>query len=177
MQSAKFIAGVAAFLLASVAHADNEVYYMNIPGISGDVTARGYAGWITVTSFAEGFSSSDTENGTGAGSSRASCQEFKIVKPLDVTSPQIALAVVKGQVFSPIQIAVVHLGEVPFQYLTFTLTNAIIAAVHFGGDAATSARVETLKITPAKVKISFVPQDATGAPGVPVQSNVDCSRS
>lgn len=170
------MSGSASLLLACAAHAE-DVFYLNIPGITGDVVAQGYQGWITVTSFAEGFSGADSGSGAGTGNSRASCQEFKIVKPLDVTSPQIALAVVRNEIFGPIQLAVVQSGKFQAQYLTFTLSNAVISAVQFGGDETTSARVETLKITPAKVTIKYTPQEASGIQGQPVLSTVNCSRN
>jgi type VI secretion system secreted protein Hcp len=166
---------MSAMLGTSLVQAASETFYLNVPGILGDVTARGYEGWISVTSFSEGFSNSSSARSGGGGAARVSCKEFKIVKPLDVTSPHLALAVATDQIFGSIQLAAVSTGNRPIQFLSFTLLNATIDAVSFGGDSDTSARVETLAIRPAKVLISYRPQAADGAPGTPVQATVDCS--
>jgi type VI secretion system secreted protein Hcp len=167
-----FIA-MSSMLGAYVARAASETFYMNVPGIAGDVTARGFEGWITVTSFSEGFANSSAAR-TGGGAARVSCQEFRIVKPLDITSPHLSLAVASDQIFSTIKVAALSNGEKPVEFLTFTLMNAIIDSVQFGGDSDTSARVETLSIKPARVLISYKPQAADGTAGTPVQATIDC---
>ncbi len=174
MRAGVIFIAMGAMLGTCTAQAASETFYLYVPGIAGDVLTRGYEGWISVTSFSEGFSNSSAARSGGA-AARVSCQEFRIVKPLDVTSPHLALAVASDQVFNSIKLAALSTGNRPIEFLSFTLLNATIDAVQFGGDSDTSARVETLSIRPAKVLISYRPQAPDGAPGIPVQATVDCS--
>jgi type VI protein secretion system component Hcp len=94
----KCLLGLSAFIigLAAYSASANDIFLLNIPGISGDVTLRGYQGWISVTAFSEGFKNADDRTGSGAEAGRTSCQELHVVKLLDVTSPEVAAAVATG---------------------------------------------------------------------------------
>jgi len=162
-----------------------ELFLLNIPGISGDVTVKGYEGWISVTAFSEGFKNAD-ERGTGSGGAdagRTSCQELHVVKMLDVTSPEVAAAVAMGHRYANVKLAVLKTGAQPLEFLRFTLSNVLFTSVTFGGstktstttDVTTTARVETLALKPTQIIMQFVPQTADGAPGAPVTSMVDCA--
>jgi len=175
---------VAILGLAAYSASAEELFLLNIPGISGDVTLKGYEGWISVTAFSEGFKNAD-ERGTGSGGAdagRTSCQELHVVKMLDVTSPEVAAAVATGHRYTNVKLAVLKTGAQSFEFLRFTLSNVLFTSVTFGGstktsttDVTTTARVETLALRPTQILMQFVPQTADGAPGAPVTSMVDCA--
>jgi type VI secretion system Hcp family effector len=169
--------------LAAQAASAEELFLLNIPGIGGDVTLKGYEGWISVTAFSEGFTNAEgAAFGGGAEVGRTSCHELRVVKMLDVTSPEVAAAVATGRHYASVKLAVLKEGAQNFEFLRFTLSNVIFTSVTFGGntktstaDVTTTARVETLALRPRQISIQFVPQAADGAPGTPVISMVDCS--
>jgi type VI secretion system secreted protein Hcp len=161
-----------------------ELFLLNIPGIAGDVTLKGYEGWISVTAFSAGFTNSDGRSfGGGADAGRTNCQELHVVKMLDVTSPEVAAAVATGHRYANVKLAVLKEGSRNFEFLRFSLSNVIFTSVTFGGstntstttDVTTTARVETLALKPAQISLQFVPQSADGTPGTPVSSMVDCA--
>ena len=169
MKASIFASAIALSLAGSAAQAAVEDYFLRIPGITGDSTDDKHIGDITVTSFSAGISN-DGNNSTGR------CSEFRIVKPLDSTSSQIALDVATHQAFPSIQLIARTVGERPL-ILTFTLLNAYINSVRFAGDNTTSAALETLAIKPRTVKIQYQTQNADGSVGATMQTTIDCSNT
>jgi type VI secretion system secreted protein Hcp len=169
--------GLGGLLLVMAAQATPaaEQFLMNIPGINGDVTTKGYVNWISVTSFSEGISGSQG-SATGLGAGRLTCQAMHIVKPLDVTSPALMAAVATGHHYSTIELVALSTSDGgQGEFLRLTLQNVLIASVTFAGDSSTSARVETLTLDPERIEVTYTPQLADGRPGTPVTSQVNCS--
>ncbi len=168
--------GLALVNAAAPAAAD-ELFFLNVPGVAGDVTTRGYLGWISVTSFTEGFSNAAANrSGAGGATGRTSCQNLHVIKPLDVTSPELALAVATGRVFGKIELVAVRSSNgAPEEFLRFTLSSVMISSVAFAGDTNTSARTETLVLRPTKVDVQYTPQRADGSLGSPVSALLDCA--
>ena len=162
-------------LASTAAQAADEIFLLNVPGISGDVTLQGYAGWISVTSFSEAFTNSGARAGSGAGG-RVGCQELQIVKLLDVTSPELTMAVAGGHVYHMIQLVALRTAgdAAPVEFLRFTLTNALFTSVAFAGDASASARTETLEVRPTRIDVKYTPQRSDGTPGPAVMTSVQC---
>ena len=182
-----FVAMASLLLGLSVAHSASaaDIFLLNVPGIAGEVTLKGYEGWISVTAFSAGFTNSDNRGaGGGAEAGRTSCQELRVVKMLDITSPEVAAAVASAHHYSNVKLAVLKEGaEQNPEFLRFTLSNAIFTSVTFGGstqtsavaDVTTTAQVETLALRANHISMQFVPQTAKGSAGTPVTSVVDCS--
>ena len=173
MRLAAVVASIA--LGGAVAQASSaEVFLMNIPGVSGDVTLAGYPGWISVTTFSEGFASIGGAS-AGGGARHVTCHDLRIVKPLDVTSPALTMAVATGHQYSKIELVALsnsHGSESPF--LKLTLHHAFITAVNLGGDSATSARYETLTVEAQSIDVSYFAPRPDGAPGE-MTATVECA--
>ena len=162
-------------LFSLSARAADEIFLLNVPGISGDVTLKDFPGWISVTSFSESFANGGARGaGTGAGR-RIGCQELRIVKPLDVTSPELTMAVASGHLYHTITLVALRTaGDVPQEFLRFTLSNALFTSVAFAGNSDASARTESLEVRPTRVEVRYTPQRADGGLGAPVSTSVDC---
>lgn len=154
--------------LATQAALAADVFLLNIPGIHGDVTLAKYTGWISVTAFSGAF-----ENSSNAATG-ASCQQMGIVKVIDVASPALAMAVATEQRHPEVALVAVADSGGGNEFLRFTLRNALISSVAFGGDSSTSARTEKLTVSPQQIEVRYVPQNPDGAPGAPISTVVDC---
>jgi type VI secretion system Hcp family effector len=160
--------------LASFAAAAAENFYLKIPGITGEATTKAFVGWIPVTSFSEGFLTVNGGGGSGRATGRVVCQSLQVVKLLDSSSPQIALAVATGHVYSDVTLEATTAGELEQPFLRFTLHHALVSSVTFGGDSTTSARVETINFSAESVEVTYWTQSRDGSQGTPVSSSITC---
>src|SRR5258708_19723256 len=166
--------------LAAQAVSAEELFLVNIPGIGGDVTLKGYEGWISVTAFSEGFTNAEgAAFGGGAEVGRTSCQELRVVKMLDVTSPEVAAAVATGRHYASVKLAVLKEGAQNFEFLRFTLSNVIFTSVTFGGNTKTSttdvtptAPADTPALSPPHTSLQFPPQPPHSPPCPPLSSPI-----
>lgn len=175
MRAILFTAGV---LFSSVVAnaAPNEVFYMQIPGISGEVTNGKYAGWIQVNAFSAGIVTATSVGGSGAGAGKPSCKPLIVIKPLDTTSPELARdAAVGTHLASVVLVAVSGTGGESREFLRFTLKSALISSVLFGGDTNVSSRTETATIAAEQLEITATPQRPDGSSGQTVSSTFNCS--
>jgi type VI secretion system secreted protein Hcp len=173
----KFLICVGA-LLSSVAvqAAPGDVFLMHIPNINGDVTRNHYAGWIAVNAFSAGITT-PVDSTSGSASGRPVCSPLVAIKPLDTTSPELALAAATGEHFATVTLAALAGGGQQHEFLRFTLKNAIITSIVFGGDTAASSRTETVSIIAEQVQITATPQLENGQAGTPVTTNYSCGSS
>jgi type VI protein secretion system component Hcp len=65
-------------------------------------------------------------------------------------------------------------GTVPFQFLTFTLTNVLVASVALNGNGTTSAQNEALMLLPEIFEVTYTPQLSNGAAGGSVSTTYNC---
>ena len=176
MRAILFTAGV---LFSSVLAnaASNEVFYMQIPGITGEVTNNKYVGWIQVNAFSAGITTPiSISTGGGAGAGKPSCKPLTVIKPLDVTSPELAKDAALGtRLSSVILVAVSGSGAESREFLRFTLKNAFISSVLFGGDTNVSSRTETATISAEQLEITATPQRIDGSGGQTVSTQFNCA--
>jgi type VI secretion system secreted protein Hcp len=161
---------------AAVQAAPNDVFLLKIPGITGESTRANYAGWIEVNSFTMGVSSSAGlgSSGGGAGAGKTVCHALTLVKPLDTTSPELALDAAADKHLGTVTLAAISGGGNPHEFLRFTMKNAIITAVQFGGDSVTSSRTESLTIEAQQIQVTALPRQLDGTGGQPVTTTIDC---
>ncbi|HEY2779469.1 MAG TPA: type VI secretion system tube protein Hcp [Steroidobacteraceae bacterium] len=173
----KFLILVAALLLGVAAQAaPGDVFLLQIPGINGSVNFSKYRGWILVNSFSTGITTATSNNTGGGGSSgKPMCQPLMVIKPLDSTSPELALAAATGKRFATVTLAALGSGGGgEREFLRFVLKNATITSVLFGGDNVSSSRTESLTISAQQIQISSTPQSADGATGTTSTTEIDC---
>lgn len=154
--------------------APGDVFLVQIPSINGAVNFSKYRGWILVTSFSTGITTATSSNpGSGGGASKPMCQPLVLIKPLDTTSPELALAAASGKHFATVTLAALSGGN-EHEFLRFVLKNAIITSVLFGGDNVSSSRTETVTISAQQMQISSTPQSPDGSGGATSTTDIDC---
>lgn len=155
--------------------APGDLFLLQIPGITGEVTRPRYPGWISVNSFAVGISNSAANSGGGAGAGKP----LSIIKPLDTTSPELALLAANGRVQPLVTLVALSgaAGEGRFEFLKFTLRNAVVTALQLGGDSVAAAHTEQLTIAAQQITVTSTPQLPDGRPGTPVTTEIACGVS
>jgi type VI secretion system Hcp family effector len=171
----KFLLLVGTLLIGLAAQAaPGDVFLLQIPSINGSVNFSKYRGWILLDSFSTGITTASSANsGGGSGASKPMCQPLTLIKPLDTTSPELALAAASGKRFATVTLVALSGGN-EREFLRFVLKNAIVTSVLFGGDSVSSSRTETLTITAQQIQISSTPQSADGTSSGTTTTDIDC---
>jgi type VI secretion system secreted protein Hcp len=176
MRTLALIFGVLLSTLAAQA-APNDVFLMQIPGITGESTHSQYPGWIFVNAFSAGITTpiSGATGGGGAGAGRTTCHPLVVIKPLDSTSPELALDAATGLRLATVVLVALNGNGGNHEFLRFTLKNAFITSVEFGGDSVSSSRTETITIAAEQIQISATSQSTDGTAGHPVTTQINCA--
>jgi type VI secretion system secreted protein Hcp len=171
----KFFLLIGTLLIGLAAQAaPGDVFLLQFPGINGSVNFSKYRGWILVNSFSTGITTKTSSNtGSGGGASKPMCEPLVLIKPLDSTSPELALAAATGKHLATVTLAALSGGN-DHEFLRFVLKNATVSSVLFGGDNVSSSRTETLTISAQQIQISSTPQANDGATGATTTTDIDC---
>jgi type VI protein secretion system component Hcp len=145
------LALILGFIWTEVANAE---VFISIPGIIGSSTVDGYKGWISSPTMATEFA-------------KGTCKGVAAYKSLDQASPQIAAAVLTGQLFNEISIAVTSLDKNKYSaYLLISLQNAEISEVSISGNAVDGRPSETFIMKARTIIIKTLKSDTGSSPTV-----------
>ena len=151
----------------------DEVFVMQIPGITGDVTVANYVGSISVSSFSAGFSNSAAAGSSAVVAGKPICQPIQVVKPLDGTSPRMSAAAFSGTPYPTVTlIGLTQSSSAAYYYpfLTFTLSNVVVSSLNFAG-----AQTESLTLVYGQITVSYYAPSATGAIALVGRTNINCA--
>jgi type VI secretion system secreted protein Hcp len=150
-------------VITSLSGSGTDPIYMQISGITGEVTTVGFVGAIELHSFSWGITNT-THSTSGAGHGKVSFSDVQITKTMDSTSSKLVQTAMTGKSIKEVNISFVtfNADQVATTYAKYTFTNCIISgySVSSGGDRPT----ESLSLNFAKVKFVYSAQTATGAP-------------
>src|SRR5450432_2040723 len=109
----KFLLLLGSLLIGLAAQAaPGDVFLVQIPSITGGVNLAKYRGWFLVNSFSTGVTTATSYNpGSGGGASKPMCQPLVLIKPLDTTSPELALAAASGKHLATVTLAALSGGN------------------------------------------------------------------
>ena len=145
--------------------------FMLIPQIPGESTDRSHARWIDVISLRQ-TADRETTSSPGAAQTNANVAcEIEIIKFLDAAGPPIWAAAVTGQVFSEIQIEVVHQNSGDVRY-KLKLVDARISSISTATEGAFP--LDRVVLTMASATLTYTPIDDRG-PRAPITSMLDCA--
>lgn len=160
--------------------------YLQVPGMQGNVTAKGLEGFIEL----ESFDLSVVRNmltKTGAISDRegtkAVVSEVTFTKRTDKTSPLFFVEAATGTAKPQVVIKFVNTGANLNEYLMVTLTNVIVSSYKISDETTTAAEsstpaqyskpVEQITLNFTKVELKYTPYDDQHNAGSPVASSYD----
>jgi type VI secretion system secreted protein Hcp len=147
--------------VATPAFADHS--FMLVPGIPGESTSDRYRDWIDLTGFGQEFT-------------RRICGGTTVTKRLDRASALLAVAAANGEVLSQVTIAVTKPGEDRIEFLRLLLSDVVVAEVSLANSDPTAEVVESVRLMPRSVTLTYRQQDERGALGPPQTTVITCNR-
>jgi len=151
--------------------------FMKIDGIPGESQDARHPNEIVLTGYSFDFTQSASPTaGGGGGTGKVAISPFTATKPIDASSPRLALAVASGQHLRQVNITVRRSGREQFEFLHIILTDVMISRF---AQENTSAGMpeEVIGMTFATIEIEYIPQLPTGAAGTPVKMKWDVRRN
>ena len=140
------------------------------PGVTGEATADGYAGWIEIYSFSWGASNPTTVGTTSGGLSagKASVSSFNIMKKTETSSAPLFAACCAGQHFATATVEMSKATGTSGQqqvFLQYVFTDVMVESIQWSGaTGGDDSPTESVSLAFGKVGITYSKQDdASGA--------------
>jgi len=152
---------------------------MNIPGIKGSSTAKGYQGWIELDSLEYG-SVREIKLIVGRAKNREmslpKVGEFAITKEIDAATPKLIQASCSGNSMGPVVIHCCKTGKQGLKpYLKFILSNVMISYYDTGGTSGHKLE-ENLGLNFTKVEVQFIGYASDGSVENPIAASYDIAK-
>jgi len=147
--------------------------YMEIEGITGNVTEEGHADWIEVDSLQWGIGraiSSEIGKAADRESSQPSISEITVSKSMDEASPYLFTEACTGD-GKTVTIDICKTGQAVEAFMSYELENCMLSgySVSSGGDRPT----ETISLSFTKITMTYTPTLETGELGDPIPAGYD----
>jgi type VI secretion system secreted protein Hcp len=154
-----------------------EQWFLKVDGIAGESTSAKYAGAIDVQAWSWGVVGGvSAATGGGAGTGKATFQDLHVSTLISKASPLLLKACATGTHIKTVTLHGVKAGQKVQEFLTYTLSDAVITAVQ-QGDADSGAPVEHVTFGFRKVKVDYRPQKADGTLAAAVTFAYDVAAS
>lgn len=149
--------------------------YLDLSGIEGEATAKGFEKKVEIYSFSWGASAPVTI-GPGSGgisASRVSISSFNVMKKTDAASPKLFKACCLGDHIDKMIVSMRKQTGVGGQdvFLIYTFEEAMVESIQWSGSSGgDDTPTESVSFAFGKVTIEYKTQDKTGklASGTPV---------
>ena len=153
--------------------------FMKLGDIKGEATDDAHKDEIDVLAWSWGMSQSGSmHHGGGGGSGKVNVQDLSFTKYVDKASPNLLAFCCSGKHFPDATLIVRKAGDKPLEYLTVKIQDVLISSVSTGGSGGEDRLTENITLNFAKVKVSYQPQDKTGAKaGGPVEMGWDIEKN
>ena len=147
--------------------------YLKIPGIEGEVTAKGHEKWIECHSLQWGIGrgiSTPTGASTSRESSAPSVSEVTVKKATDKSTPNLFQEACVGT-SKDIELHLCQTGANIQTYLMFKLAKSLISgySMSSGGDVPS----ESLSFNFTKIEMKYTPFNDDNTPGSPIPAGYD----
>jgi type VI secretion system secreted protein Hcp len=136
--------------------------FLKMQGVTGEAGDSEHKGEIDVVSWSWGMQAS-TSVATGQVGGKATISELQIVKRVDQSSPTLMSFLRAHKLVTQAQLTVRKAGKAPLEYFKIELENVRVTSLRT--ESNDSELVEHVSLGFSKVKVSYIPQDATGARG------------
>src|SRR5829696_8816025 len=136
--------------------------FLKIEGVTGEARDPDHKGEIEVSSWSWGLDS-PADAQTGSARSRVTLSELHIVKRVDQSSATLMSFIRNNKKIETAKLTVRKAGSKPLEYLLVELKDARVSSLKV--ESEESELIERLTLGFAHVKVSYTPQDSTGARG------------
>lgn len=151
--------------------------YMQINGIQGNVTSKGFEHWIACRSTHHTVKRGMLATTTGRARDRSrgvpTFCEMEITKDIDKASPLLFQKFCEGNNIDQIKIATVQTNSDLSAYLEYTLHNVIVSSISRINDNSDEKPIEIIKFNFTKLEEKYTPYDAAHQAQSPVSSGYD----
>jgi type VI secretion system secreted protein Hcp len=148
--------------------------YMYIDGVNGDVTAKGYEGWINVSTVQEGMSQVvDLRTGGGGSLAKVEVLDTTIVKVLDSTSPVLRQKLTESKAIPSVIISIVATADAAFvEYFRIELEKVYLTSISMSASGL-EAPVEDMSVAFETIRWIYTPIAKDGTPGSQIVTGWD----
>jgi type VI secretion system secreted protein Hcp len=146
--------------------------FLKIDGIPGESTDDKHKAEIYIESWSFGASQSGSM-ATGGGAGKVSMQDFTFTKSLDKSSPKLFEALATGQHLKEAKLVLRSAGGSQLEYLVITFSDVLVSSYSTSGSSGGDRPTESVSLNFAQIKMSYVEQDAKGAPGAATEFGWD----
>jgi type VI secretion system secreted protein Hcp len=153
--------------------------FLDIAGITGESTAKGFEGKVEIVSFSWGGSNAITVgSGTGGMSGgKVSLSCFNLMKRTDKASTDLFQGLCSGKHYATATVTMRKAGGEQLQYLTYKFTDVMVESIQWSGSTGgDDTPVESLSLAYSKVEIEYKPQNANGSLGAPCRGSWDLQK-
>ena len=138
--------------------------FLKIQGVTGEANDAEHKGEIDVVSWSWGMqAATNVAGGSARDSGRGTLTELHIVKRVDQSSPTLMSYLRQHKVIKQAQLSVRKAGKTPLEYVRIELENARVTSLQASSEGP--ELVERLALGFSRIRVSYIPQDATGARG------------
>ncbi len=155
--------------------------YLDITGVEGECTAKGFEKKIEISSFSWGASNPTTvspgSHGLAAG--RVSVTSFSVMKKTEKSSAKLFAACCTGQHFDKAKVSMRKATGTGGQdiFLTYIFSDVMVESIQWSGSSGgDDTPHESLSLAFAKVEIEYKTQDAKGKLAVAGQASWDLTK-
>ena len=147
-------------------------YFLKIDGIDGESTDARHPNEIVVTSWSVGVTNAGgLPGGSGGGAGKATLQTFHFTKPYDKASIPLFIAGCSGQRLKSATLVCRRAGDVPFDFLTITLSDVSVTSDTTVGNA--EGVLDQVSLLYARILCSYAMQGPNGQALPPVAGGWD----
>jgi type VI secretion system secreted protein Hcp len=150
--------------------------FLQLDGVQGESTRKGFEGQIELLSFTLGASNPSTIGaGGGGGAGKVSLTPFNLMKVTDKASAALFQACCTGKHFPKAKVTLHKAGgDEAVNYLVYEFEKVFIEDLSWSGSSGGDDRpTEAVALAYGKVTITYIPQTETGAKGSPVVASWD----
>ncbi len=140
--------------------------FLKIDGVAGESVDADHKGEMDVLAWSWGASQSGTMHvGGGGGAGKANFQDISFTKWVDKGSATLLQALAKGTHLKTANLVVRKSGDKPLEYIKLDMTEVIVSSISTGGSGGEDRLTENVTLNFRDFKLTYTPQDATGAGG------------
>ena len=155
----------------------DDAFFLSIPGIPGQTTAKGFEGQIELLTWAWGVDSSGTLGGSGAGAGKATPRDVVALAQSGIQSPTLLLDTAIGRHVPTALISCVRKTKKPFTFMTLAFEDVLVTSYAVTPDPTNGSPLDLVHLEFAKLTFTVTPQNADGSAGTPVTTAFDFQSS
>jgi len=154
---------------------DPEVaYFLNLAGIPGSASLRGFEGQIELLTWAWGVDATGAvSGGGGGGSGKATPREVVVLAESGIQSPPLLQATNTGRHLQTAVLSCVRKGHRPFTFMTLAFEELLLTSYAVTPDPTAGVPLDLVEAQLGKVTQQVFPQNPDGSAGTPITTSFD----